>query len=417
MTAYRKELADFWRDKPKLYALILQHLSDESLDAVQKEVGWTEIEEGADPEGLWQLIELKHKVHSTSQVEAVVKLAARTQLAMTRQGAFESIVAFKQRYTNALKAYKDQKNPELLPVDEAMDVFSKLDNTRYAEFKMTYLNNLQLKACNPPADLNEIFTLANTYLKPKAATGGGFASTFATTVDTVDKSRRRRGGKGKNDEGDKTNNGKQPDASDNGSDDSLSGKKRPVKCFYCGEEHYISNCPEFLQFKKAKEDRDKNATATWDASTFATYQIIAVGKTGLERSDVLLDNQANVSIMHPSLLSAIEQTEVEIRVNGVGGVQLVTDRTGYLEDFFRVYASTDTRANVLSFADVEDLYDVTYDKGKSFTVHLPDRDIVFYRKKKLYVADFSHLLNERKAFLATYTKGQEARAKAAYDLV
>jgi hypothetical protein len=121
--------------------------------------------------------------------------------------------------------------------------------------------------------------------------------------------------------------------------------------------------------------------------------------------------------MHPTLLSAIERMYVEIRVNGVGSAQLVTDRTGYLEDFFRVYASTDTRANVLSFADVEDLYDVTYDKGKSFTVHLPDRDIVFYRKKKLYVANFSHLLNERQAFLTMYTKGQEARAKVAYDLV
>jgi hypothetical protein len=51
--------------------------------------------------------------------------------------------------------------------------------------------------------------------------------------------------------------------------------------------------------------------------------------------------------MHPSLLSAIERMDVEIRVNGVGSAQLVTDRTGYLEDFFRVYASTDTRANVL----------------------------------------------------------------------
>ncbi len=200
MKAYHRELADFRRDKPKLYALLLQHLSDESLDAVQKEVQWTKIEENADPEGLWQLIELKHKVHSTSKVEAVVKLAARTQLAMMRQGAFESIVAFKKRYTNALKVYKDQKNPDLSKVDEAMDFFSKLDNTRYAEFKTTYLNNLQLKACNPPADLNEIFTLVNTYLKLKAATGGGFASTFTTTVDTVDKSRRRRGRKGKNDQ-------------------------------------------------------------------------------------------------------------------------------------------------------------------------------------------------------------------------
>ncbi len=77
-------------------------------------------------------------MHSASEIGAVVKWAARTQLAMMRQGAFESIVAFKQRYTNALKAFKNLKNPELLKTDKVMDFFSKLDNSKYAEFKMTY---------------------------------------------------------------------------------------------------------------------------------------------------------------------------------------------------------------------------------------------------------------------------------------
>ena len=97
MKAYRKELADYRRDMPKLYALILQCLSDESLDAIRKEAGWPVVEQDANPEALWQLVEVKHKVHSASKVEVVVKLAARTQLATTRQGAFESIIAFKQR--------------------------------------------------------------------------------------------------------------------------------------------------------------------------------------------------------------------------------------------------------------------------------------------------------------------------------
>jgi hypothetical protein len=66
---------------------------------------------------------MKHKVNSASEVEAVIKLVARTQLATTRQGAFESRIDFKQRYTNALKV------------------------------------------CNPPAYLNEIFMLLNTLLQ------------------------------------------------------------------------------------------------------------------------------------------------------------------------------------------------------------------------------------------------------------
>jgi hypothetical protein len=86
MKQYRREVSNYKRDKPKLHALIMKYLSDESLEAVQKEAGWMTIEANADPETLWQLVELKHKVHSLSEVEAVMKLAARTQLPLTRQG-------------------------------------------------------------------------------------------------------------------------------------------------------------------------------------------------------------------------------------------------------------------------------------------------------------------------------------------
>ena len=146
MKQYRREVANYKRDRPKLYALIMKYLSDESLEAVQKEADWTSIEADVDPETLWQLVELKHKVHSSSEVEAVVKLPARNQFASTRQGAFESIMSFKQRYNDELKAYNNQKNPELRPEDIAMDFFSKLDNGWYAEFKTTFINSLQMKS-------------------------------------------------------------------------------------------------------------------------------------------------------------------------------------------------------------------------------------------------------------------------------
>jgi hypothetical protein len=81
MKQYRRERADYKRDKPRLYALIMKHLSDESLDAVQKEAGWTAVDNDADQEMLWQLVEMKHNVHSASEFKAVVK-----------QGAFQSII-------------------------------------------------------------------------------------------------------------------------------------------------------------------------------------------------------------------------------------------------------------------------------------------------------------------------------------
>jgi hypothetical protein len=385
MKAYLKELADYRRDMPKLYALILQYLSDESLDAVQKEVGWAVVEQDANPEALWQLVEKKHKVHSASEVETAVKLAARTQLVTTRQGAFETIIAFKQIYTNALKAYKDQKNPVKSLQDEAMDFFSKLDTARYLEFKTNYINSLQLKSCKPPADLNEIFTLANTYLKPKVATGYGLGSTFATTADYISKKERQ----------------KRP--------------KKQIKCFNCEGDNYVSNCPELLALRKAKVE-GKLTAATWEGSTFCTYQVNTVGVEGFGPTKVLLDNQADISIMKPDLLRMLEVTEKPIRVNGVGGVQLVVSETGYLQDFFRVYATKDTKANVLCFMDVEDLYKITYKQGTSFTVHLPDRDIMFKRRNKLYVANFVEYYGNVLATKA-YTKGEIHWAALAYDFL
>jgi len=95
----------------------------------------------------------------------------------------------------------------------------------------------------------------------------------------------------------------------------------------------------------------------------------AIGVNGFKPTEVLLDNQANISIMRPELLRAFEKTEQTVRITGVGGMQLCTNETGYLEDFFRVYCSRNTKANVLSFSDVEDVYPITYQPQESFTVH------------------------------------------------
>jgi hypothetical protein len=75
-------------------------------------------------------------------------------------------------------------------------------------------------------------------------------------------------------------------------------------------------------------------------------------------------------------------------VKGVGGVQMAVEHVGDLEGFFEVYASKEARANILSFAAVEDMYKVTYNRGEGFTMHMPERDIVLKRQDNLYVVDW-----------------------------
>jgi hypothetical protein len=161
MKHHQKKLANMEDDHTKLFAMIMMYLSKESLDAVKKEPTWTKIEDEADAEGLWKLVEQKHKVHTASKVKEITKLMARANYQMIRQGCYESIIAYKERFNFALKSYEDQGNKKLDPPDIAMDFFRGLDNARYSTFKTDYINGLTSKAIDPPKDLNEIYLLAN----------------------------------------------------------------------------------------------------------------------------------------------------------------------------------------------------------------------------------------------------------------
>jgi len=66
--------------------------------------------------------------------------------------------------------------------------------------------------------------------------------------------------------------------------------------------------------------------------------------SGFGKYDVLLDNQANISIINEELLSNIQDADEEIKINGVGGHQFSVSKTGYLDPLFRVYASEETQA-------------------------------------------------------------------------
>jgi hypothetical protein len=131
---------------------------------------------------------------------------------------------------------------------------------------------------------------------------------------------------------------------------------------------------------------------------------------------VLLDNGADVSVFHPDFLQDVQRESINVRVNGLGGRQLVLTDQGYLPDFFQVYASAQTTVNILSLADVEALYPITYTPCTSFTVHLPERDIVFTKRGKHYVADTTEVVqvyeNEQ-----LYTKNEIKNVREAYEFL
>ncbi len=413
MKEWRKEIKAMEKDRRKLYALILQYLSDESLEEVKHSDDWETIEQETDPAILWDVIESTHKINTISKVESVKKMAARTTYQQMRQGAYENIITYKERFNNALKAYIDQKNPALDDKDVAMDFFRGLDNARYAGFKTEILNELTTKAIKQPENLNAMYLLANQWVKPVTrGNAAGFASTFTTTLDGTSRPcsnqlRGKRRGEGKKKDDDQQGGNGNPKENNN-------DRRAQVECFTCRElGNYANKCPT----KRTGNDDEENrhAHVTWDASTFVTYQVHATGMVGrFKRHEVLLDN--HVSIIHPSLLREIEPAESSVNINGVGGLQFTVDKEGYLDNFFRVYTSEDTHTNVLSFSEVEDKYRIMYVPQEAFIVHLPDRDVRFERRGKMYVADWTKSMSTY-VTMGVYTEAEELRAKRAYELL
>ncbi len=77
--AHLKLQADMVMNQPKLYGLIWQYLSAESMDEVKHHKDYTTFNDAKGPEGLWKAVVEMHKVHSISKVGVVKRLLARKE--------------------------------------------------------------------------------------------------------------------------------------------------------------------------------------------------------------------------------------------------------------------------------------------------------------------------------------------------
>ena len=123
--------------------------------------------------------------------------------------------------------------------------------------------------------------------------------------------------------------------------------------------------------------------------------VIAVSRNDkLRKTDLLLDNQATVSLVHNlGLLTDVRDAEVPLRVTGIGGSLTVT-KVGTMQFFGDAYYHRSATANVISFSSaIAAGADIEFVRGSNmFLWNTGKRVFEFRLKDGLYVcniADFS----------------------------
>ncbi len=95
---HTRKLTKMEEDRPKLYGLIMKNMSVESKDEVAQEPNYKVWHAEKGPEKLWQAIIRTHKVDCVSSVTAVKELAARKAYQSIKQGPFESLAQYSERF-------------------------------------------------------------------------------------------------------------------------------------------------------------------------------------------------------------------------------------------------------------------------------------------------------------------------------
>jgi hypothetical protein len=108
--SYTKEMLNVDAQAPKLYSFIWQYLSIGSVEEIKQHKTYATFSVKKDPVALWKAIVETHRVDGISRVPAIMKSDARDVYRECRQGGFESLVTYRERFDAAHKSQVDAGN-------------------------------------------------------------------------------------------------------------------------------------------------------------------------------------------------------------------------------------------------------------------------------------------------------------------
>ena len=174
------------------------------------------------------------------------------------------------------------------------------------------------------------------------------------------------------------------------SDDNNQGnRKSHIKCFNCGVEgHYASQCNK-LPKEEGKQDDPDQCTSIYITTMQSPCQINTNSNAfsflqpskGIPKMWILLDNQSMIDLFcNPELLTDIREAGSSMRVSCNAGSR-VTSRVGELRGYGNVWYDPSGIANILSFKNVCEKYEVTYDPVRRvFVVTKPNGKVFVFKQ-------------------------------------
>ncbi|NBR23750.1 MAG: hypothetical protein EBU08_08270, partial [Micrococcales bacterium] len=424
-----KSVREYETNKPKVYAIIWGQCTDAMLHKIREAENFDEFDLAKDPLLLWSRIqEILLTGAGENQNPVKVQIEAKREFARMHQYRTETVGDFYQRFIVEQQALEAAEIPIGTPEEQAMEFLNKLDRNRFGPLMADLENAMAAGRDEYPTTLNEAMTRAARYkvvMSREGAVDAARGVIFLADHVTGKKSGHQKGAPKESGSKDKGGAAKGNEKAETAGGPKQKKDKKDVTCFCCQKKgHYISECPLAKKARELIEEEEENIHVTEDFVHMTTEEVVYAAGKGLGPNDVLLDNQATVSVFfNAELLTNIRKTPKPCKIRGVGGEAISVDKVGDFDVFGEVLFSPQANANILSLWNVQRQFQVQYDAKKNIFCVAVDggRVMDFKPKNRLYVHEYQPspdyaLVQTVEQNELRYTKREVDAANAAREL-
>lgn len=162
-TSWIRALDKLEEQKPKLYGLLLQLLTEEGEDKVKSMGNWPKVEETRDPLLLWELIVWTHQLKADDISPEELKYTARVRYQKCWQGAEETLRHYFRRRKECLSVLLAVGEPKVDKSQQSMDFLEGLHRGHFGDMLTDLKFRVRTRQASFPTTMEEAYDYAANY--------------------------------------------------------------------------------------------------------------------------------------------------------------------------------------------------------------------------------------------------------------